>query len=320
MSSTPTPSAKPQQVAAKKAPRVTGPPKDKTSTRKRHRNYSSYSTFIYKVLKQLNVEAGVSKRAMDVMESFVNDIFERVATEAGALALRNKRQTITSREIQSALRLVLPTDLARHAISEGTVAVTRYSSSVGSKDAKPTASEGKASVKRNTTSAVSKDSKPSASSTNPKAASIAKPLPSATGEMATNGEPVPISRSKKAGICFPVGRIHTALKSGPYASRISSGAPVFLAAALEYLTAEILDIALQVAKDNVRQRIVPRHILIAVREDDELNLLLKHIDISNAGAMAYIHSFLVPRSSGKKGSTTARKTNASKAKSEVAAE
>jgi len=67
---------------------------------------------------------------MGIMNSFVTDIFERVASEAGRLARYNKRQTITSREIQTAVRLLLPGELAKHAVSEGTKAVTKYNASV----------------------------------------------------------------------------------------------------------------------------------------------------------------------------------------------
>jgi histone H2B len=112
-------------VAEKKAKKSGGKKEGKAS--KRHkRNYSSYSTFIYKVLKQVHPDTGISNKAMAIMNSFVNDIFERIATEAGRLARYNKRNTITSREIQTAVRLLLPGELAKHAVSEGTKAVTKY--------------------------------------------------------------------------------------------------------------------------------------------------------------------------------------------------
>lgn len=66
---------------------------------------------------------------MSIMNSFVNDVFERIATEASRLANYNKRSTITSREVQTAVRLLLPGELAKHAVSEGTKAVTKYTSS-----------------------------------------------------------------------------------------------------------------------------------------------------------------------------------------------
>jgi len=99
------------------------------------KNYSSYSTFIYKVLKQVHPDTGISNKAMSIMNSFVNDIFERIATEAGRLARYNKRNTISSREVQTAVRLLLPGELAKHAVSEGTKAVTKYQSSLGTSQA-----------------------------------------------------------------------------------------------------------------------------------------------------------------------------------------
>ncbi|XP_065058032.1 histone H2B, gonadal [Rhopilema esculentum] len=99
---------------------------DKKRSKKRK---ESYSIYIYKVLKQVHPDTGVSSKAMSIMNSFVNDIFERIAQEASRLAHYNKKATITSREIQTAVRLLLPGELAKHAVSEGTKAVTKYTSS-----------------------------------------------------------------------------------------------------------------------------------------------------------------------------------------------
>ena len=73
-------------------------------------------------------DTGISKKGMSIMNSFINDIFERIATEAGKLATYNKKATLSSREIQTAVRLMLPGELAKHAVSEGTKAVTKFSS------------------------------------------------------------------------------------------------------------------------------------------------------------------------------------------------
>lgn len=96
---------------------------------KRKKRKESYAIYIYKVLKQVHPDTGVSSKAMNIMNSFVNDIFERIASESSRLAHYNKRSTITSREIQTAVRLLLPGELAKHAVSEGTKAVTKYTSS-----------------------------------------------------------------------------------------------------------------------------------------------------------------------------------------------
>ncbi|XP_078388943.1 histone H2B 7-like [Cetorhinus maximus] len=96
--------------------------------RKRSRK-ESYSIYIYKVMKQVHPDTGISSKAMSIMNSFVNDIFERIAGESSRLAHYNKRSTISSREIQTAVRLLLPGELAKHAVSEGTKAVTKYTNS-----------------------------------------------------------------------------------------------------------------------------------------------------------------------------------------------
>ncbi|CAH2018806.1 unnamed protein product [Acanthoscelides obtectus] len=103
----------------------------KSDKKKKRRRKESYAIYIYKVLKQVHPDTGISSKAMSIMNSFVNDIFERIAAEASRLAHYNKRATITSREIQTAVRLLLPGELAKHAVSEGTKAVTKYTSSNG---------------------------------------------------------------------------------------------------------------------------------------------------------------------------------------------
>ena len=98
--------------------------------KKRSRKWKKgYAIYIYKVLKQVHPDTGISSKAMGIMNSFVNDILDRIATEASRLAHYNKKSTISSREIQTAIRLLLPGELAKHAVSEGTKAVTKYTSS-----------------------------------------------------------------------------------------------------------------------------------------------------------------------------------------------
>ncbi|XP_030579282.1 histone H2B-like [Archocentrus centrarchus] len=97
--------------------------------KRRRSRKESYAIYVYKVLKQVHPSIGISSRAMSIMNSFVNDTFERIAGEASRLARYNKRSTISSREIQTAVRLLLPGEVAKHAVSEGTKAVTKYTSS-----------------------------------------------------------------------------------------------------------------------------------------------------------------------------------------------
>ena len=119
---------KPASKGAKKAASKAKAQRTGDKKRKRRRK-ESYSIYIYKVLKQVHPDTGISSKAMSIMNSFVNDIFERIAAEASRLAHYNRRSTITSREIQTAVRLLLPGELAKHAVSEGTKAVTKYTSS-----------------------------------------------------------------------------------------------------------------------------------------------------------------------------------------------
>ena len=88
----------------------------------------SYKVYLYKVLKQVHPDTGVSSKAMSILNSLINDMFDKIATEAGKLARYAKKHTVTSREIQTAVRLVLPGELSKHAVSEGTKAVTKFTS------------------------------------------------------------------------------------------------------------------------------------------------------------------------------------------------
>lgn len=97
--------------------------------KKAKKSVETYKIYIFKVLKQVHPDIGISSKAMGIMNSFINDIFEKLAQEASRLARYNKKPTITSREIQTAVRLVLPGELAKHAVSEGTKAVTKFTSS-----------------------------------------------------------------------------------------------------------------------------------------------------------------------------------------------
>lgn len=114
------------------------------------------------------------------------------------------------------------------------------------------------------------------------------------------------SRSSRAGLQFPVGRIHRLLRKGNYSERVGAGAPVYLAAVLEYLSAEILELAGNAARDNKKSRIIPRHLQLAVRNDEELNKLLSGVTIAQGGVLPNIQAVLLPKKTGatvpKKGS------------------
>ncbi|RZC61685.1 hypothetical protein C5167_023443 [Papaver somniferum] len=120
-----------KKPAEKAPPKLVG--KDESSSdkkkKKAKKSIETYKIYIFKVLKQVHPDIGISSKAMGIMNSFINDIFEKLAQEASRLARYNKKPTITSREIQTAVRLTLPGELAKHAVSEGTKAVTKFTSS-----------------------------------------------------------------------------------------------------------------------------------------------------------------------------------------------
>jgi len=205
-----------------------------------------YSSHVYKVLKQVHPDTGLSVKSMKIMNDFVNDIFLRIVTEAENLARINDKKIVTSREVQTSVRLNLPGELAKHAVSEGTKAVTKFHSSGGYGGG-----GGRGGGGRN-------------------------------------------SKSARAGLTFPVGRIATHMKQH-WKQPVGAGAPVYLAAVLEYLVAEILELAGNAARDNRKIRIVPRHIMLAVRNDEELNKLLNSVTIAGTGVIPNIHAFFLPR-------------------------
>ena len=138
----------------------------------------------------------------------------------------------------------------------------------------------------------------------PKVAAAAAPKAPTTGGKGGKGGrgkdgKKSMTKSAKAGLQFPVGRISRFLKKGKYATRVGAGAPVYLCAILEYLTAEILELAGNAARDNKKSRIIPRHIQLAVRNDEELNKLFGGVTIASGGVLPNIHSVLLPKVSAK---------------------
>eukprot|EP00252_Welwitschia_mirabilis_P014159 TRINITY_DN311_c0_g2_i1.p1 TRINITY_DN311_c0_g2~~TRINITY_DN311_c0_g2_i1.p1 ORF type:complete len:144 (-),score=29.89 TRINITY_DN311_c0_g2_i1:181-612(-) len=123
-----TPAEKKPPKAEKKLPGKDASAADKKGKKRHKKSIETYKIYIFKVLKQVHPDIGISSKAMGIMNSFINDIFEKLANEASRLARYNKKPTITSREIQTAVRLVLPGELAKHAVSEGTKAVTKFTS------------------------------------------------------------------------------------------------------------------------------------------------------------------------------------------------
>ncbi|ORZ05036.1 putative histone H2A [Absidia repens] len=114
-----------------------------------------------------------------------------------------------------------------------------------------------------------------------------------------SGAKKPMTRSARAGLQFPVGRVHRFLRRERYAPRITSCAPVYLAAVLEYLVAEMVELAGNAARDNKKKLIKPRHIQLAIRQDEELSQLLDGVTIAGGGVLPNIHEVLLPQHSKK---------------------
>lgn len=215
--------------------------------KKRHAVSGVSRSDVRKVLKQVHPDTAITKRSMQMVLDAINSVTGKIATEAANLAHVNKRKTLTTRCVQTAVRMVVQGELEKHAVSEGTKAVTKF---IGS-------------------------------------------------------EPEPSQRKKRhahnvrAGLQFGVGRARRVLKA--LCKRVSAGAAVYLAAVSEYLTAEMLELAGNAARDNKCQRIKPRHLLLAVANDAELvRVFLVKGTFASGGVMPNIHSVLLPKKSHKK--------------------
>jgi len=219
------------------------------------------SLYVYKVLKQVHPSASISNKAMGIMNSFFYDLVDRITNESRILLEMNNRETCTSREIQTSVRLVLPGELAKHAVSEGTKAVVKYNASLDDAATPLKAPEKEEKEKK---------------------------------EKKEKNQKKGVSRSVKAGLQFPVGRTHRLLRAKLYGYRIGSTAAVYTAAIGEYLVAEILELSGNAAKDLKASRITPRHLQLAIRGDEELDRLFPGI-IPGGGTIPHIHKSLVRR-------------------------
>jgi histone H2A len=221
----------------------------KVANTKRHRARKyTFSTYIYKVLKQVHPELGASSKGMLVLNGMCQSLIAKLMSVANELCQKNKKQTITTREIQTAVRMCLPGELAKHGVSEATKAVTKW-----------TPKEQKA----------------------PK------------GQKAPRAQAK--SNSAKAGLVFPVGRIFRQMKALSTTKRISMTAAVYIAAVVEYIVAEILELAGNAARDNKKTRFNPRFVVLAIRNDEELDKLFQHDTIAYGGVRPNIHRVLLPK-------------------------
>jgi histone H2A len=233
-----------------------------TTTTKRK---ETFSTYVYKVLKQVHPDMSMSKAGMILMDNFCYDILEQICSRTSHLIINEKKINMTAAFVQKAVRSVVSGEFAKHAVSEGTLAITKFGNN---------------------------------------------PI---RFKKATGGRTLDriYSHSALAGLQFPVGRIRRLMKKGGYSihlggdfngftTRLSKNAPVYLAAVIEYLCAEVLEVSGNAARDNKRCRIQPCHIQMAVRNDEELNNLFGQSKCHHISACA-IPKFAVLYKNGRDG-------------------
>jgi len=206
---------------------------------------TNFYPYIYRVLKQVHPETGLSGNALSSLNNIAKITIEKIMLGVNQLMIRTKKKTVSTREIQTATRLILPGDLAKGAVSEGTKAVTTYLTNKGNRK-------------------------------------------SGKGKLS------PVSRSTMAGLQFPVTRVQHLMMNLSISTRKTDTAAVYLAAVVEYLITEILDLTGNAARDNNRARIIPRHMVLVVRNDPELDKFYKNT-IFSGGILPYINSAILPK-------------------------
>ncbi len=205
----------------------------KSPGRKGKKSYDSFGTFIHKVLKQVHPDTGMSGDAKMTVDRMIHIIFHKLNCNLKSIMESVGSKTLTSRHIQTAVRMTLPGELAKHAVTEGTKAISKYNNKVSSENPGTKANPNKA-----------------------------------------------VSQSTKAGLQFSVARARHLLGT---CYRIGKGAPVYLAAVLEYLVAEIMELAGNNARDAKVVRITTQHIFGAIHHDEELQQLFQSVYILGGG-------------------------------------
>lgn len=241
--------AAPKKAASRAAPKkakavkAQKPASDKKVRRSGER---CYKTYIYKVLKQVHPDTGITSASMAVMDALSHYMVERLVDSSNRVRLGLKTATVTSRDVQTAVRLVLPSELAKHAVSEGTKRVAAYA---------------------NSKSGAVKGAKA-------------------------------VSGAVRAGLQFSPARIRSEIKlhsSGKGCKcRVSMGSAVYLAAVIEYLVAEVLELSGNASRDRKHVRITTNDIHVAIDNDEELNKLYEHVVFPNE-APHRINAALLPK-------------------------
>lgn len=220
----------------------------KIEKKNKKKNFKNFDTYIKRVLKSVHFDAQITKFALDQLNDFAIVITKEICkTSVDRLIISNK-ETVTSREIQHSIRAILPGELCKHAVSEGTKAVTKY-------DARKCEKE------------INKDKKKTS---------------------------IPTRKCSIAGIIMPIPRFEKYFRH--YFTRIGEGGPIYCAAVVEYLLAEILELAGNAARDNRAIKIKSRHIFLAIENDEELHGLCNslNIEFAKGGVLASIHDALIP--------------------------
>lgn len=192
-----------------------------------------FDIYIRKVGRQVHPDTNVSNDFLNQTNRIIVRLGEKIAEKAFQLTEKEDRKTIGAREIQSATRLIIPGKLTKHAVSEGSMAVTKYGS----------ADRGNKRKRK--------------------------------------------SNSKKAGLQFSVSRCKQFLKK--YNKKIGSFAPVYLAAVLEYITAELLELSGNVSRDNKRSTMKIRDLYLAIENDHELNDMMHRLNMGITGGGNVVH-------------------------------
>lgn len=237
-------------MASEKVNSVKSP--KRKSGKEQHNGSVNFRTYIHRVAKQVHPDTGIGKNAHDQLNSFVNYVAKDIARKSSDFAKSNGKKTISSREVQSSVLILLPGELAKHALNEGTKAVTKFQSE-------------------------------------PKVSKV----PLATkGSRSSKGQPRN-SMSASAGLQFPPARAKAVLKNENL--RVGNGAGIYLAAVLEYLTAEVLELAGNKTIDAKRHRINIRDVFLAVEDDEELKKLFLHcgMELLGGGVVPNIHDSLL---------------------------
>lgn len=227
-------------------------------TKRRKKSVQSYKTYIYKVLKDneiIKIEGlGINKEGMSVVDSFMTDIFWRVCSEADRFTRVNNKKTLSDKAVKSAVRMVLPGELRKHAEKQAEAAVTKYKTYDDDNKDRP--------LKKGQTKQKS------------------------------------VTRSEKAGLKFPVGRIARYMRTNSTVHRLNATAAVFMAAVLQYLCVEILIVAGALCTSEKKKRITPHHLNLAVKGHEfvELGQLLGKVTIAHGGVKSHIHRALYSKS------------------------